>query len=111
MVPIKMGIGGCYTMPAMKPDNDYIIQSENDLHARQCVLVRAFLANCALIVLAGVIMITFDCGDAMAAFLGGPRTAAAPYMTRGLLAWGIGGVVIFLVPALATYWARCGLDK
>ncbi len=95
----------------MPTDKQFLIESENDLHARQRLLLHAFWANSALVATVGVIMITFDVGDAMASFLGGTGTAATPYMTHGLVAWGIGGVVIFLVPALATYWARCGLNK
>ena len=96
----------------MTADNEFIMESENDLYTRQRVLVHAFWVNSALVAGAGLIMTIFDVGDAMAAFLGGPTTAAATtYMTRGLTAWGIGGVVIFLVPALATYWARCGLKN
>lgn len=94
----------------MRPEQDYINQSNRDLYTRQCVFLRAFLVNSALVALVGVIMVAFDIGDAMAAFLGGPTAAAAPYMTNGLVAWGVGGVVIFLVPAVATYLARCGLN-
>ncbi|MDE6570663.1 MAG: hypothetical protein K2L95_00385 [Alphaproteobacteria bacterium] len=94
----------------MTAEQKYISDSRNELHRRQNILVHAFLVNSALVALVAVCMAAFDVGDAMAEFLGGPRVGASPYMTNGLVAWGVGGVVIFLIPALATYWARMGLD-
>lgn len=94
----------------MTAEQKYISKSRNELQRRQNLLVHAFLVNSALVALVAVSMVAFDVGDAMAEFLGGPRVGVSPYLRNGLVAWGVGGVVIFLVPALVTYWARMGLN-
>ena len=88
----------------MKQAKRYFLQSEKVLRVRQRALVRGFMINSALASVTAAAIFFLDAGPAVARALGARGGDA--YVAHGRVAWGVGGFVIFLIPALATYWAR-----
>ncbi|MBD5389377.1 hypothetical protein HDR63_03940 [bacterium] len=67
--------------------------------------VGGFVLNSVCVMAATAAVLWWDAGPAMARACGATGDADV-YVTRGLMTWGVGGVLIFLIPALATHWAR-----
>lgn len=82
------------------------VETNVKMRVAQSVLMRAFVVNTLLVLL--VWLLTFIPGFI---FMGVLLTGvSAPvfyvYAIGALAVWGLAGVILFLVPAIAVWWAR-----
>lgn len=95
----------------MENDRKYLEESDSNLHIRQNILLRAFLINFILVLICWLLSFSSDFMSLCADMINVPIDRLDIYFINWLAVWDIAGVVLFLVPGLATYWARFALKK
>ena len=84
---------------------------EYKLYMKQCILLRAFFINIAIICIAWLATLSNGL-MAWTAFLTNisiEQVYSGMFLLLGV--WDVAGVLLFLVPALAIYWERKSLKK
>lgn len=95
----------------MSSDKAYKQESDNRLYLRQTVLFRAFFINLAFIVVAWGLGFVEPVMEFSADMIHLSVLELDNHLANWLAVWSIAGVVLFFVPAVATYWARFALKK
>ena len=95
----------------MTEDKEYIEKSERHLRIKYNVLFRAFLINFVVVFIVWLCSLWPTFMEFVSKVTNFSMTELDMYFINWLAAWDIAGVVLFLVPALATYWARFALRR
>ncbi len=92
-------------------DNDHIRQFEEDLKNRQKFLFFAWGFNLFLITVVWLLGFSDDFMKFFASVFEITLTDLHKDWVNWITVWNIAGVVLFLIPAVATYWSRLSLRK
>lgn len=87
----------------------YLNDSDHHLYVKYYVLFRAFIINFALVLIVWALTWWPGFMEFVARSLQVDIEYVRQSYVNWLIAWDIGGVVLFLVPGLAAYWARYAL--
>lgn len=89
----------------------YRQESDNHLLVRQNIMFRAFAVNLFLVIVVWGLSFSSDVMELGADLTQLSTTELERYLVNWLAGWSIAGVVLFFVPAVATYWARFALRR
>lgn len=89
----------------------YLNDSDRHLRIKYYVFFRAFFINFALVLIVWALSWWPGFMKFVAEMLHVDLSYLYESYINWLIAWDIGGIVLFLVPALAAYWARFALRR
>ncbi len=95
----------------MKTDLEQARQFDSDLKSRQIFLFYSWVLNISLVIIFWALGFSDDFMNMVANMFQLSVVTLHNDWANWITVWNIAGIVLFLIPALATYWSRHSLRK